>query len=230
MPELDSPSNGLLADILTVLEKIDKKLALQDEHIQRLTSIVDADVATSQNTTRFDTQADSSYTKADILPSLGYPIVKSALKKNQKISYRDWNLDLLEGHLDDELSKFLQSYLGDWYKIPADSRLPLSFSRYSNELVAENWDSMVVEFFHHIRPQYSLPRLNAAREFDNALRACPGNDFLIVDLDHQNHHILYRLGEEAIGNELFIPDTAHTSSAPWSRLMYAVMYTFFEFL
>ena len=223
MPDPELPSNELLASILTVLERIEHKFTRQDEQVQRLKAIVDGNISTSQEAARFDVPSNVAYsTEADVLPRIGLSNVPLVSKKNQKISYRDWNLDRLEGHLDDELSKFLQTYLGGWSEIPGDGRLPLSFSRYGTESSVENWDSVVVEYFHHLRPHYSLPRLNAAREFDNALRACRGNDFLVVDFDHQNHHLLYRLGDEVVGNDLLIPDTGEDSSAPWSRLMYAL--------
>ncbi|MCJ1419539.1 hypothetical protein MMC32_005894 [Xylographa parallela] len=220
MPDPELPSNELLASILTVLERIEHKFTRQDEQVQRLKAIVDGNISTSQEAARFDVPSNVAYsTEADVLPRIGLSNVPLVSKKNQKISYRDWNLDRLEGHLDDELSKFLQTYLGGWSEIPGDGRLPLSFSRYGTESSVENWDSVVVEYFHHLRPHYSLPRLNAAREFDNALRACRGNDFLVVDFDHQNHHLLYRLGDEVVGNDLLIPDTGEDSSAPWSRLI-----------
>ncbi|MCJ1390302.1 hypothetical protein MMC18_003160 [Xylographa bjoerkii] len=220
MPDSGSPTNELLAGILIVLERIEKKFEQQDEQIQRLTTLGNGNTATSQEHTRSNVPADSaSISKASVVPNLGRSIVQPASRKIQKISYRDWNLDRLDGHLNDGLSKHLQTYLGDWFMIPGDNRLPLSFSRYGHEPFAEDWNSVVVEYFHQLRPQLSLPRLNAAREFDNALRACRGNDFLIVDFDHQNHHILYRLGDDAIGNELFIAENGEDSSAPWSRLI-----------
>ncbi|MCJ1405340.1 hypothetical protein MMC11_008567 [Xylographa trunciseda] len=220
MPDFESPTNELLAGILTVLERIDKKLLQQDEQVQRLTAAVNGNISTSRETARVDLPTESAYISGvDVVPSLEKSNLPPASKKIQRISYRDWNLYRLDGHLGDELSEFLQGYLGDWSKIPGDSRLPLSFSRYGNDSSTGNWDSVVAEYFHHLRPQLSLPRLNAAREFDSALRACRGNDFLVVDFDHQNHHILYRLGDEAIGNELLIADTGEDLSAPWSRLI-----------
>ena len=225
MPDPESPSNELLGSILKVLERIENKFARQDEQVQRLTAIVSGSSPTSHESARSDGPIDAAYISVTHdVPSVGYSNLPLSSKKNQKISYRDWNLDRLDGHLDDDLSKFLQAYLGDWSNIPGDNRLPLSFSRYGNDPSVGNWDSMVAEYFHHLRPGYSLPRLNAAREFDHALRTCRGNDFLVVDFDHQNHHILYRLGDEAVGNELLIPDTGESSSAPWSRLMYALRY------
>ncbi|MCJ1284693.1 hypothetical protein MMC26_004029 [Xylographa opegraphella] len=219
MPDSESPSNALLASILAVLERIENNFARQDEQVQRLITIVNGNPATHESA-RFDVPIDAAtVSETDIVPILRQPSFPPASKKNNKISYRDWNLDRLDGHLDDELSKFLHTYLGDWCKIPGDSRLPLSFSRYGSESFLENRDPVAAEYFHQLRPHYSLPRLNAAREFDNALRTCRGNDFLVVDFDHQNHHILYRLGDEAVGNELLVPDLVESSSAPWSRLI-----------
>ena len=223
MPGPESPSTELLASILTVLERIEKKLARQDEQVQHLSAIVNGDGATYQGHVRLDVPIEPVYVSdADIVLKLEDSKLPLASKKNQKISYRDWNLDRLDGHLDDQLSKLLQSYLGDWSRIPGDNRLPLSFSRYDHDSSIENWDSVVEEYFHHLRPQYSSLKLNAAREFDTALRACKGNDFLVVDFDQYNHHVLYRLGDEAVGNELLVPDTGESSNAPWSRLMYAL--------
>lgn len=215
----------LLAGILKVLERIDTKLAVQDEQLQKLNALVGSRDAFQVGTSRSDTLAGSTEL-VDLNPSGPFaPISRRSTKKKAKISYRDWNLHNLRGHLDDEFSMFLRGHLGDWCKIPRDSRLPLSFSKYGEDGA----------FFNRLEPyvvastasKYTTSRLKAVHEFDAAHRRYPGNDFLVVDFDSQHNHILYRLGEAALGGDLLLDDTEDTFSAPWSRLMYALPYSVF---
>lgn len=219
MPDPEPSTPQLLAGILKVLERIDTKIALQDEQLQRLNALVSSrDVF--QETSRSNTLADSTdITELDHPSGPFAPISRRSTKKKVKISYRDWNLHNLRGYLDDEFSVFLQTHLGDWCKIPRDSRLPLSFSKYGEDS----------DFFNRSDPyvvatttsRYTQQRLKAVHDFDAAHRLYPGNDFLVVDFDSQHNHILYRLGETASGSDLLLDDTEDTISAPWSRLMYA---------
>jgi hypothetical protein len=221
--EPSTPSTEeLLAGILKVLERIDTKIAVQEEQLQKLNALVSSRDALFQSTSRCNTPADP--TELDMNPSGPFaPISRRSTKKKAKISYRDWNLPNLRGHLDDEFSMFLRGHLGDWCKIPRDSRLPLSFSKYGEDGA----------FFNRLEPymvastasKYTTSRLKAVHEFDAAHRRYPGNDFLVVDFDSQHNHILYRLGEAALGGELLLDDTEDTFSAPWSRLMYALSYS-----
>jgi len=216
-PGVEQPSNEqLLARILKVLERIDSKIAVQDEQLQKLNALVSSRDAI-QGTSRSNTRADS--TELDHSSGPFAPISRRSTKRKAKISYRDWNLHNLRGHLDDEFSMFLQGHLGDWCKIPRDSRLPLSFSKYGGDgAFFDRFEPYVVA---STASKYTTSRLKAVHEFDMAHRQYPGNDFLVVDFDSLHNHILYRLGETALGADLLLDDTEDTFSAPWSRLMYA---------
>lgn len=217
MPDDD---RKLLAGILEVLERIDTKIALQDDQLQKLNALISSRDE-FQLTSRSNTITDSTDITEPKQRSEPFgPLRRRSTKKKAKISYRDWNLNDLRGHLDDEFSVYLQRRLGDWGKIPRDNRLPLYFSIYGR-------DSSVV--FNRLDPyavattasSYTTQWLKAAYDFDAEHRRFPGNDFLVVDFDSQNNHIIYRLGETALGNDLLVDDTEDTFSAPWSRLMYA---------
>ena len=217
MPEIEPSTHELLSGILKVLERIDTKIASQDEQLQRLDALVTGRNV-SQGTPRGITLADSTDITELDHPSGFAPFSRRSTKKRAKISYRDWNLHNLRGHLDDDFSLFLQTHLGDWCKIPRDNRLPLSFSKYGEDGgFFDPSDPYVVATTASRKTQQ---RLKAIYDFDAAHRRYPGNDFLVVDFDTQHNHILYRIGETASGSDLLLDDTADTVSAPWSRLMY----------
>ena len=220
MPEIES-SNELLTRMLAVLQRIDDRIALQDRHIDKLNSLVDSP-KTDQSCDNAGADAHSANTAAAVIPPLsGQDHAPHELHKGPKIRYRDWSLSQLGGHLDDEISNFLQTYIGDWCKIPSDNRLPLAFSRYGRVFGFAESAPSNTEAVYYRPAHYALAMLEAAYEFDKQLRDCHGNDFLVVDFDSQNHHILYRLREVALGNEILVPDIGDDTNAPWSRLMYA---------
>ena len=114
--------------------------------------------------------------------------------------------------LDPELQEMVDKYLGDWWRIPDDNRIPLRlFTRTS--LAHDLWG---MEFANH--KQQIENDMHFLRGFDENLRALPGNDFLIIDYDQRNFARMYRVGERAVGAELGT-DPEKSSVAPWSRLM-----------
>ena len=114
--------------------------------------------------------------------------------------------------LDPELQEMVDKYLGDWWRIPDDNRLPLKlFTRTS--LAHDLWG---MDFANH--RQQIQNDMHFLREFDKNLRALPGNDFLIIDYDQRDFARMYRVGERAVGADLGI-GPEKSSVAPWSRLM-----------
>ena len=214
MPDFDLSTHDLLANILSVLERIDNKIALQDERVQRLSNLISGrEIA--EETPRTDRLADSAYISDYCEPLRSdLPVRHDSTIQVQKESYKAWS-----GIQDAKQPELLQRYLGDWWKIPTDNRLALSFSRrqrerIDDELVLPVNDSLPSFLYHD-----SVERLKEACSFDAELRTCPGNDFLVVDFDHHNHHMLYRLRELAIGSELHLDNAEDFPNAPWSRLM-----------
>ncbi|MCJ1477486.1 hypothetical protein MMC13_006158 [Lambiella insularis] len=226
MPESAPSITELLTLILGVLERVDEKLALHDEQTRHLTTNVSSKDGLHRNASLSDAR---HYLDFDDIakPSIAFRACENGTprvpKRPGKLPYREWHLNQLEGPLDNDMVKLLQSHIGDWYKIPGDNRLPLSYSRYGRDHQFESETFSMSEYIHYSPPNYSLSRLKAARAFDETLRICNGCDFVVIDFDAQNHHILYRMGEEAIGTELLIPDSETIAendlSAPWSRLI-----------
>ena len=145
----------------------------------------------------------------------------------EKIPYTQWNradqVVLYMGRLM-EVDQYLettgllegiQEYLGDWWTIPDDGRVRLTFSKRTYHTAHQHLDT---NFIEAPRIYYAMDKLKAARQFDDSLRSRPGNDFLAIDFDEQNNCRLYRLGEHAIGNPIAI-EPKEAQSAPWSRLI-----------
>ena len=113
------------------------------------------------------------------------------------------------------LLESIQEYLGDWWAIPDDHRIRLTFSNHAYHKAHEPSNNPLI-----LPPMayYSISSLKAARQFDSNLRARPGNDFLVVDFDELNNSRKYRLGQKAVGNPLMI-ESDSGQDAPWSRLI-----------
>ncbi|KAL8828364.1 MAG: hypothetical protein Q9170_006632 [Blastenia crenularia] len=145
-------------------------------------------------------EATSAYSKGG--PKMGYGTWRPE-------SYDDTSDDLIdESHM-----ALLEKYLGNCANMPGDGRLPLSFD-WTVNLVAPGI-SKLGEVLAEAQ------RLDTLCAFDADLRAQPGNDFLVVDFDTANNSRIYRVGQEAVGNELTISSES-PRDAPWSRLMYDV--------
>ena len=219
MPDFDSSTHELLAKILSVLERIDNKIALKDEQIHRLSNLICGREA-AQETPLTGTVANSTYISDFRGPSRSDPPVwHDSTIEVRKVSYKDWDFDQLSGVQDAKQLELLQNYLGDWWKIPVDHRLALSFSRRHRERIVNELVSPVNDALPSFLDRYSVERLKEACSFDAELRTCPGNDFLVVDFDHHNNHMLYRVGEVAIGSDLILENAEDSLNAPWSRLM-----------
>lgn len=114
--------------------------------------------------------------------------------------------------LDPELKEMIDKHLGDWWRIPADNRIPLRLFT-GTSLDHDLWG---MDFANHIQQIQNDMRF--LRGFDKKVRALPGNDFLIIDYDQRDFARMYRVGERAIGAELGT-GSEKSSVAAWSRLM-----------
>ena len=224
-------STDVLCDILNVLERIESKLEGHEErfksleyHAQISKGGKKADGHDGSADTRSETSrvAEMLYTPADnSRPSRkGTPTsdgppgdTSTALK----IPYSQWSINQLDRFFNLSLSKLLETRLGDCWKMPDDDRLPLRFFK-SNILNNNTPFGVAVDSFPTIRQPVERD-LEFLCQFDNDLRAHPGNDFLVVDFDAADETRLYRLGDKAFGPELQV-ESQGSKSAPWSRLMW----------
>ncbi|KAL9120721.1 MAG: hypothetical protein Q9187_002719 [Circinaria calcarea] len=160
---------------------------------------------------------------AEVNPKAAILSVKS---DTTKYPYTEWdragqvvslkgNLVSVEFYLSASgLLKSIQDYLGDWWAIPDDHRIRLTFSNHAYHKAHEP-----MRFLSQPpRAYYSDSSLRAARQFDTNLRALPGNDFLVIDFDELNNSRIYRLGQKAVGNPLMV-ESGSGYDAPWSRLI-----------
>ncbi|KAL8992176.1 MAG: hypothetical protein Q9188_007647, partial [Gyalolechia gomerana] len=144
----------------------------------------------------------------------GFEATSTYSKGGPKMRYGTWrpesytdNTDDLSGesHLD-----LMEKYLGHCANMPDDGRLPLSFDW------TVNYVAPGIGRFGDVLAE--AQRLETLCAFDTDLKAQPGNDFLVVDFDTYNHSRIYRVGQEAIGDELMVSSES-PRDAPWSRLI-----------
>ena len=114
------------------------------------------------------------------------------------------------------LLNLLEARLGDCWKMPDDNRLPLKFFK-TNILKSNGPFGVPIDSFPTARQPFERD-LEFLCQFDDDLRAHPGNDFVVVDFDAADNTRSYRLGEQASGLELQV-EAQGLKSAPWSRLM-----------
>lgn len=133
-----------------------------------------------------------------------------------KVRYSDWSINWFDWGQNEDLMQILQQRLGDYWNIPEDNRLPLTFSKSNIGSTQNDWGTQVAVY---LPTNSSMTRLEELRLFDTELRAHSGNDFLVIDYDAINNSRIYRIGEAAIGKELMV-DARQLNNAPWSRLMY----------
>ncbi|KAL9023890.1 MAG: hypothetical protein Q9196_006898 [Gyalolechia fulgens] len=215
-------------NILEVLQRIEAKLETHESRVKQVEDLI--------QTTRLRSTDDahpSSWTATEVSSVSWQPIPddKSNLQDNfsvngvhhatstyskggPKMRYGTWrpesytdNTDDLTGesHLD-----LMEKYLGHCANMPDDGRLPLSFDW------TVNYVAPGIGRFGDVLAE--AQRLEALCTFDADLRAQPGNDFLIADFDSSNRSRIYRVGQEAIGEELMVSSES-PRDAPWSRLI-----------
>lgn len=133
-----------------------------------------------------------------------------------KVPYSQWSINQLDRFFNLPLSKLLEARLGDCWKMPDDNRLPLKFFK-TNILKSDGPFGVPIDSLPTSRQPVERD-LEFLCQFDDDVRAHPGNDFMVVDFDAADNTRLYRLGEQAFGSELQV-EAQGSTSAPWSRLM-----------
>lgn len=193
MADVQLPSE-LLVSLVRVLERVEERLEKLDKHFEHTQSLYTLDPARkpglSQSHLEYDEPLLSNVTSRENPQTQGsarrHPVVT-------KVRYSDWSENSRGLQFEAEGEALLQRYLGDYWKVPNDNRLPT------------------------FKPNLK-ERLDVLRQFDTQLRTEKGNDFVVVDYDLMNNTRIYRIGEAAIGSELMV-DPAQLDNAPWSRLM-----------
>lgn len=223
-------SNDVLYNILDVLQRIELKL---DGHEERFKSLeyhtqisneggkadglggnADTPSEISRTAEVFYTSTDNSRSSRKGTPTNDDPPgdTSTALK----IPYSQWSINQLDRFFNLSLSTILEARLGDCWKMPDDNRLPLKFFK-SNILKSNSPFGVPMDSFPTSRQPVERD-LEFLCQFDDEVRAHPGNDFMVVDFDAADNTRLYRLGSEAFGSELHV-EAQGSTSAPWSRLM-----------
>ena len=224
-------STDVLYDILNVLQRIESKLERHEDRFKSLehhfqisrggTKVdgLDSSADTPSETSR---AAETLFISTDhSRPSRkGTPTSEPVLPEDAgtalRVPYSQWNINQLDRFFKLSLSKLLETRLGDCWRMPDDDRLPLKFFK-SNILKGNSPFGVPVDSFPTVRQPFERD-LEFLCQFDNDLRAHPGNDFMVVDFDAADETRLYRVGEKAFGSELHV-EAQGLKSAPWSRLM-----------
>lgn len=222
-------SSDLLHNILEVLQRIELKLEGHEQQFKSLeyhtqisnggrkASILNGNTDATSETSR---TAEIFYTVDNLRPSRkGTPTSDDSLGDTStalKIPYSQWSINQLDRFFNLSLSKLLEARLGDCWKMPDDDRLPLKFFK-SNILKSNGPFGVPTDSFPTSRQPVERD-LEFLCQFDDDLRAHPGNDFMVVDFDAGDDTRVYRLGEQAFGSELQV-EAQGSKSAPWSRLM-----------
>ena len=173
--------------ILRVLERVEERLEKLDKRFEHTQTLYTAEKRSRSQSHR---GRDERIPYRDTLkePSKRQHSVAT------KIRYSDWSENSRSLQYEAEVQAMLQTYLGDFWKIPNDNRLPT------------------------FNPNPKLQSLDTLRRFDTQLRSEKGNDFAVIDYDSMNNSRIYRIGESAIGSDLMV-DPTQLDNAPWSRLM-----------
>jgi hypothetical protein len=212
MPDMQDTS-AVLLDILRVLQRIERKLDKQDEFLDHhgnspVLGREEQKLNVSDNHNSSPQNGSDPGSPAEFdgpLRPLGQ------LLEPLEVPYSRWGFGREVLETDEELQEILQKNLGDFWRIPADNRLPLKIIKSTDsntgDFVADSVSSSIFE-----------KKVKLFRRFDAVLKSHEGNTFLVIDYDLANNTRLYSLGERAVGNELrVLPEAA--DNAPWSRLM-----------
>ncbi len=223
-------SSDVLYNILDVLQRIESRLAGHEERFRSLEYYTrmsngggnaDGRGGNIDTPSEISRTAEISYNSAETLrPSRkGTPTSDDppgGISTALKIPYNQWSINKLDRFFNRSLSKLLEARLGDCWKMPDDNRLPLKFFK-TNILKSNGHFGVPIDSFPTSRQPFERD-LEFLCQFDDDVRAHPGNDFMVVDFDAADNTRLYRLGELAFGSELQV-EAQGSSSAPWSRLM-----------
>lgn len=239
----DQPqSHDVLCDILRVLERIEARLDGQEQRVRQLESpstmpklsmdgVKDDDVVEDSTSSLTSTKQATAATSMEKL-------VSDQFKSMPKIPYGDWSIDQFirimpqdiyaewgasHTHLErfysmTDITPDLRRRLGSCWDMPDDTRFPLKFLK-SNVLKTHiTGVGPHVDTFSKAKQRIER-EMSQVCDFDDALRKHPGNDFVVVDFDPHNNSRMYRLGQPAIGPDIYV-DAVDAPRAPWSRLMY----------
>lgn len=228
----------LLNGILQVLQRIETKMETHEARVKSVEELIHrhhlgTSHGTSNNSSDVSShpRTDDSFTPRghDSVPQHNH-VVEASTKTimdrqavsvlsrgGPKIEYSEWRpggADDVPMNAQDEAEFSLRTnYLGHCALIPDDGRLPLNFHRNPN---------LAPGMVGYVDALTRARMLEALRTFDTEHRTQPDNDFCIVDFDTYNNSRIYRVGEDAMGNELMVT-TESTYDAPWSRLMYGYL-------
>ena len=193
MADVQLPTE-LIVSLLRVLERVEQRLEKLDKHFENTQSLYTLDPTEkrgpSQNHLEYDEAISSHETTKETSET---QVSTRQHSVATKVRYSDWSENSRGLQFEAEGEALLQRYLGDYWKVPNDNRLPT------------------------FKPNLKV-RLDILRQFDTQLRSEKGNDFVVIDYDLMNNTRIYRIGEAAIGNELMV-DPTQLDNAPWSRLM-----------
>ncbi|KAL8777624.1 MAG: hypothetical protein Q9203_002471 [Teloschistes exilis] len=230
----------LLNGILQVLQRIETKLETHEARVKSVEDLIHRHhVAStrSEGTSHYTLNASSDVSSHprtdDSFTPRGHdsnpphnrvvePSTKSIMDRQAvsvfsrggpKIEYSEWHpgrADDAPMNAQDEAEFSLRTkHLGHCALLPDDRRLPLNFHRNLN---------LTLGMVEYVDALTRARMLEALRFFDTEHRMQPDNDFCVVDFDSYNNSRIYRVGEDAIGNELMVT-TESTYEAPWSRLI-----------
>ena len=181
--------------ILRVLERVEERLEKLDKRFEHTQTLYTLNPAEKRDHSQCHPEHDERISSRDNSKetSKRQPSIRQHSVAT-RVRYSDWNENSHGLQYNAEDQAMLQRYLGDFWKIPNDNRLP-----------APN-------------PNLGLQSLDILRRFDTQLRSEKGNDFVVIDYDSMNNTRIYRIGESAIGSDLMV-DPTQLDNAPWSRLM-----------
>lgn len=185
----------LLVSILRVLERVEERIGKLDKHFEQTQTLYTLDPTEIRGPSHSYLEHDegilsreSSKEASTSQPSTMQHSIAT------KVRYSDWSENSRGLQFEAEVEAMLQRYLGGYWKIPNDNRLPV------------------------FKPNLKIQSLDILRRFDTQLRIEKGNDFVVIDYDSMNNTRIYRIGEAVIGSDLMVNPT-QLDNAPWSRLM-----------
>jgi hypothetical protein len=203
-------TSAVLLEILRVLQTIERKLDKQDELSDHLRNspVLGRE---GQNLNVRDNPNSSPQDGSDPGRPAKFVRPLGQLLEPIEVPYSRWGSGQEDRETDEELQDILQKNLGDFWRIPADNRIPLksikSTDSKTGDFVADSLSSSIFE-----------KKVKLFCRFDAVLKSHKGNNFLVIDYDLANNTRLYSLGEKAVGHELMVPPEA-ADNTPWSRLM-----------
>lgn len=235
--------NGILFEILKVLERIEEKLEKQDQHFEHRKIVTttrtdekNAPALVGQEFQRFPANETGKLhvknesrqnnrepgSRSDISNEIRLPEIIDAIPRQDvevsKICYSKWNLNIQNRDLNEVVKDILEKYTGDYWKIPNDNRLPLKLFKTSIEDMEHHGESQSM-LYNGIQAQKLQRKMELLKQFNADLTRHKGNDFLVVDFDSTNKTRLYGPGKKAVGAELMVNPDDSIGQAPWSRLM-----------